>query len=434
MNYRLFISLAILSGSFACQPNRDTSNQEFAEVNGEKIPIIRLDLIDDSATNIPLSVLFEEVEIIPLETKPECLIAYCDYTMTDNSVLTAARNYGAAIRLFEFDLHGKFIREYGRVGNGPGEHSGYMAGRVTWYPEDELIMASFHGGPDEDHLFTETGEFVQSVTKAGDMFGGVLRHSNNLYMYAGPLSGVPRFKRDSFHFVMFRSNGEWVSSFPRRTYPPEGKTGFPMYGGHSFWRFKNSWRLYSAGDDTLYQISEQVLKPVGIFSFGSNYHTYNQFVEPQTEVGKYSIDILRETDKFLYFKRELLYKFETLEYMPGKWTTMSYLNYSLMLYDKLEGKGYNLRFEDDLLGILPLETIQMEQSWDEFGSVIRTAQAVDVLDWIAEAKESNSLPENARERILELEKSIDENSNPVLFIYKEKDQRKLGTSLAEYFK
>lgn len=434
MNYRLFIGLAILSGSFACQPNRNTSNLEYADVNGEKIPIIRLDLVDDSATTIPLSVLFEDVKIVPLETKPECLIAYCDYIMTDHSILTSARNYGAPIRLYEFDLDGNFIREFGGTGKGPGEHIGYMAGRVTWYPEDELIMASFNGGPDEDHLFTETGEFVQPVTSAGDMFGGVLRHSDNLYMTAGPLCGIPRYKRDSFHLVMFRPDGEWVSSFPRQTYPPEGKTGFTMHGGHSFWRYKNSWRLYSAGDDTLYQISEQVIEPVGIFSFGSSYHRHNQFVEPQTEVGRYSIDILRETDRYLYFKREYLYKLEAREWRPGQWSTMSYLNYSLMLYDKLEGKGYNLRFEDDLLGILPFETIQMEQTWDEFGSVIRIANAVDVLEWIAEAKKNNTLPDGTRDRILELGNSIDEDSNPVMFIYKEKDQRKLGSSLADYFK
>ncbi|MEA1875577.1 MAG: hypothetical protein U9N86_01820 [Bacteroidota bacterium] len=69
-NLKFIISLAITVCLFACGLNNNSYQLEYAVVNGEKIPIIRLDLVDDSATNIPLSVLFEEVEIIPLETKP----------------------------------------------------------------------------------------------------------------------------------------------------------------------------------------------------------------------------------------------------------------------------------------------------------------------------------------------------------------------------
>lgn len=430
------ISLVILCSFLivSCGSNQPDNPEYYVDVNGEKIPIIRLDLLEDSATNIPLSIMFEDIRIVPLETKPGCLIAHCDYIMTDHSVLTAARNYGAPIRLYEFDLNGNFIREFGGVGKGPGEHTGYMAGRVTWFPEDELVMASFYGGPDEEHLYSETGDFIQSIAPLGDMFGGILRYSDDLFMTAGPLCGVPRYKRDSFQLVMFRSNGEWVSSFPRHNYPPTGQTGFTSYGGYSFWRYNNSWRLHSAGNDTLYQVSPQALKTVGIFNFGQNYPRYNQFVDPQSEVGRYSIDIMCETNRYLYIKREHLYKLEAKEWRPGQWSAMHYYNYSLMLYDKTESIGYNLRFEDDILGILPFETIQMEQTWDEFGSVIRIAQAVDVLEWIEEAKTNNSLPDGARNQILELENSINENSNPVMFIFKELGPEKLSSNLEKYFK
>ena len=429
MKKRLFIILAIVASLFACQPNNNSTQQEYAEVNGEKIPIIRLDLVDDSATTIPLSALIEEVEIIPLETKPECMIAYCSYMMTDNSILTMARNRLAPIRLYEFDLKGKFIREFGGVGKGPGEHQGYMDGGLTWYPEDELILAQFQGGPVEKHLFNEEGKFIQALSLPWDMGGGVYRFSKDLNMTTGQISGIPKFKRDSFQLVLYRSEGNWVNSFPRRTYPPEGKSGFTIGGNRSLWRYNNVWRLYSAGDDTLYQVSEKFLKPMAIFNFGSSHYMYNQFVEPQTQVGRYSIQILRETERHLYIKKKHLYKLEAQEWSPGQWGSSSYLNYSLILYDKIQNSGYNLRFEDDLLGILPIETIQMNQTWDEFGSVCRIEQAVKVLEWIADAKKNNNLPDSARERILELEKSIDENSNPVMFIYKERNEEEFKSRL-----
>lgn len=429
MKTRSFVFLSVLAFLLACKPNNNSPQREFGELNGEKIPIIRLDLVNDSASNVPLSTLFEDVEIISLETRPECLVGYCSYIMTDHSVLVAARNRLEPIRLYEFDLNGNFVREFGGIGKGPGEHQGYIAGRLTWHPDEKLIMATFQGSSDEEFLFNQEGKFIQAISLPWEMGGGVLRLSDNLYMTSGPCYGIPKFKRDSFQLALFRSNGEWVNGFPRRSYPPENKTGYTSGGRTSFWRYKNVWRIYSPGYDTIYQISEKALSPVAILNFGSNHYRYNQFVDPKTEVGRFSIEVLRETDRYIYIKKKHLSKLQAWEWQPGQWGSSSFLNYSLLLYNKLDGLGYNLRFEDDILGILPVETIQMYQSWDDLGNVCRIAQAVDVLEWIAEAKMNNKLPNETRDRILELENSIDDNSNPILFIYKERNEKKYKSRL-----
>jgi len=349
--------------------------------------------------------------------------------MTGHSVLTAANNFGAPIRLYEFDLEGKFIREYGGPGKGPGEHQGYMAGMVTWYPDEKLVMATFQGGSDEEHLFSDEGKFIKAIELPWELGAGVLPLSDELYMTSGSINGIPKYKRDSFQLVLFKENGEWVKGFPRYVYPPEGKTGYISAANSSMWRYNNKWRIYSVGSDTLYQISIDSLMPIAILNLGPSHITYNQFVEPHTQVGKYSIEILRESEQHLFIKRQHLYKLEAKEWRPGQWSSVSYLNYSLMLYDKIQNKGYNLRFEDDILGILPVETIQMNMSWDEYGSVCRIEQAVNVLEWIAEAKKNNAIPESARERILELENSIDENSNPIMFRYKERNENKFKSRI-----
>lgn len=434
MNFRLLFSLTILSSLVSCNSLNDSTNLDYAEVNGEKIPIIRLDLVEDSATIIPLSVLFEDVEIIPLETKPECMVGYFSTGMTDHSVLIGARNRSAPIRLYEFDLEGRFIREFGGVGKGPGEHQGYMLGQIYNYPDEGLIMASFYGGPDEEHLFSDEGEFIKSITPAGDMYGGVVRHSEDLFMTSGVITGIPKFERDSFRLVLSNSKGEWLKSFPRTIFPEASKKDYSSTGGVSLWRNKSEWMIYSQGDDTVYQVTPTALVPKAVFYLGSNTFRYNQIVEPQSEVGRFDIEVLQETDQYFYFKKNLLINMEAEFYEQWGWSTMSRLIYSFIVYDKNLGIGYNLRFDDDLLGILPTESLSQKQTWDEFGTVYRIAHAVDVLDWITEAKENNSLPEKARERILELENSIDENSNPVMFIYKERSQKKIGDNLEEYFK
>jgi len=422
MNNKLSVVLLVLANLFACQSNKP-SKEFYTEINGKRIPIIRLDLLKDSATVVPLSTLFEDVEIIPLETRPECLIGYCSTYMTGHSVFTAVRNYGAPIRLYEFDLKGKFIREIGGVGKGPGEHQGYMMGPITFYPEDSSVMASFAGADDEEHQFDRNGRFVRSVNLPWDLGGPVYRFSNDLYLSAGNISGVPKFKRDSFQLVLHKSNGDWVKSYPRKTYPQMNATGYSLNGNESLWRFSGSWRLLSSGNDTIYKITEKSFDPVALFNFGPNHRRENDFFEPQTEVGRYSVKVLRETDRFLYIKKEHLYKLDAEEVIPGRWLSTIYQDYSLILNNKEEGMSYNVRFTDDLLGILPPEKNGLDCSWDEFGPPYRIAHAIDVLDWIAKAKKDKTLTEKARQRILQLESTLNENSNPVLFLFRQRNEK-----------
>ena len=333
---------------------------------------------------IPLSILFEDVEIIPLETRTECLIGYSTNFMTDHSVLIGVRNRAAPIRLYEFDLKGKFIRELGGVGKGPGEHLRYI-----YHLDDDLFMS------------------------------------------AGVVSGIPRFKRDSFQIILHRSDGEWVKSFPRKNYPDEKSTGFSWNGTSAMWRYSSSWRLLSTGNDTLFEVTEKALNPVAIVNFGQKYFRYNESFNPQTEVGHYNIKILRETDRFLYFKKEYLYKLEAKEWRPGTWTSSSYYDYSLIISDKEKGVGYNIRFKDDLLGILQPEKHGMDCSFDEFGQPYRIVQAFQVLEWIAEAKNGQNLPAAAKERVLMLEQNLNENSNPVMFLFKQRTDKELSSRLSQ---
>ncbi len=73
---------------FSCKstPTR-TGIIEMVKVNGKEIPKINLGEVDDSATTIKLSDLFEDFRIIPLETKKEGLISYPGrICLTDHSI------------------------------------------------------------------------------------------------------------------------------------------------------------------------------------------------------------------------------------------------------------------------------------------------------------------------------------------------------------
>jgi hypothetical protein len=185
----------------------------------------------------------------------------------------------------------------------------------------------------------------------------------------------------------------------------------------------------STGDDTIYQISQEALNPVALVNFGPKHFRYNESFNPQTEVGRYSINILRETDRFLFIKKEHLFKLEAEEMAPGQWLSSIYSDYSLIISDKENGFGYNIRFKDDLLGILQPEQYELDCSWDEYGSPYRIVQAFQVLEWIAVAKKNQRIPGDAMARILKLEQTINQNSNPVMFLFKPRAEKEMASRL-----
>ena len=99
---------------------------EFAEVNGKKIPIINVGLVEEEATTIGWSAIFEDVEIIPLETNEKCMIMNWMTGLSPNSLYMATQTGGLGpVRLMEFDFNGNYLRDFGGGGKGPGEHGGY---------------------------------------------------------------------------------------------------------------------------------------------------------------------------------------------------------------------------------------------------------------------------------------------------------------------
>ena len=100
----------------------------------------------------------------------------------------------------------------------------------------------------------------------------------------------------------------------------------------------------------------------------------------------------------------------------------------LILYNKLNGESYNIRFQDDILGILPPERLKdfgTSLKWDPLGHVYILLQALDLVEWIDEALEKGSVPESGLEKIKTLRQAIDEDSNPVLLMFKEREKYRL---------
>ena len=136
---RTFLYVVILLVLLACQPSGTssvaTSWEELPVVaqriehNGQSLIVCDWSQLTDSIA-LPLSQLVEDLEIIPLENKDEAYVRNTSIRISDNYILLhSSRNMPFKL----FTRQGKFIRNIGNSGNGPG---GY--GQVCDFQLDEV--------------------------------------------------------------------------------------------------------------------------------------------------------------------------------------------------------------------------------------------------------------------------------------------------------
>lgn len=124
-----YLYIAILLVLSACQPIATSSVAtsweqlpivaERIETDGQPLIVCDWAELTDSIA-IPLSQLVEDLEIIPLENKDEAYVRNTSIRLSDNYILLhSSRNMPFKL----FTRQGKFIRNIGNSGNGPGSYS-----------------------------------------------------------------------------------------------------------------------------------------------------------------------------------------------------------------------------------------------------------------------------------------------------------------------
>ena len=135
---RIFLYITIPLVVPACQPSATSSIAtsweqlpvvaERVEHNGQSLVVCHWNQLTDSIA-FPLSQLVEDLEIIPLENRDEAYVRNTSIRISDNYILLhSSRNMPFKL----FTRQGKFIRNIGNSGNGPG---GY--GQVYDFQLDE---------------------------------------------------------------------------------------------------------------------------------------------------------------------------------------------------------------------------------------------------------------------------------------------------------
>ena len=105
--------------------------------------------------------LYEAVRIVPLETTPQALFAKVEQTIVTDSLIFVRARYSdtsSDAGLWQYDCNGKFLRQIGDCGGGPGEYSS-----ISHIVLRNDTLFAFDKRKRKLHLYNATsGEFLAS--------------------------------------------------------------------------------------------------------------------------------------------------------------------------------------------------------------------------------------------------------------------------------
>ena len=120
--------------------------------------VYKLDIKSWPNQTIVLDKVIKEIRIIPLETKPECLISYIsDMQFTPDMIVTLD---GETLQMNCFGLDGKFLRKFGTRGKGPGEYA-TAAGMLVNQERSEVLL---NRSPTRRvNFYNLSGQFLRTI-------------------------------------------------------------------------------------------------------------------------------------------------------------------------------------------------------------------------------------------------------------------------------
>jgi len=419
--------LSLLTTAFiflsACSNNDNQVIKEVSTGSG-KISQILTEKITDEPKEFKLSELISDFQVIPLETKPECMISNTQIVFSKEFILVGTQNFPGAARLYRFDNTGKFLNEYGKSGQGPGEHIGYMADVIHCYENEKNILVKWVGTSEKPQLFDFNGTFLREIDQPYELVRYIEKWSDSVWFSTGLMAGKVRLAVDSFALVFYNSDGKILRKVPRREFPPQNYAGYtPGTSDPSLYKYNNEWRLYMQGNDTVFKIVDYKLLPVAMIVPDNKTLPFNKPISSGELTGKNSFNILSETENNWFISKTIINKDELHEFRPGEWGGSFYTTRQLLMIDKKSKNGINTRLVDDIFYLFPPEALSGGLTWRN-GKLFLGIQ-VTHLSKLMKDLQSEKITNQEAKTIIEKLKTLPEDNNPVIFSFTLKERVKL---------
>lgn len=342
--------------------------------------------------------IFDLVEFIPLETKPECITKMSHVVVTQSEIFMFSQAQGCILK---FDRKGNYIGKIGKRGRGPGEFC---------CPLPEMIQY-FNNSI---YLFDITCKKIIEYSADGKRFHDIFLDGNPSFLISDLLNENcfllanlnPFFNKSApfYELLSYNSKGNLIHKFPLNPNSANRKTSmFPFV----FWHFNNQVYYKSIYCDTTFRIlSPTRSKAAYVLSLGKNRHESKDPLSSEVSPNAIIVLSIYETPGYLI---------------------IDYVNkgYKKAAYEKNTGvffqvNAINKSKEDNInksVFLWPLAFIRCESKvHGEYVSFIEPSVLLGL-----DINNLNIKSEVIRSELIKLQKEIDKNDNPIVVIMKENE-------------
>lgn len=391
--------------------------------SGNKSKMVVLNLAESFSKQqeVFLSRFVNKISYVPLETNRELLISgHARFEVTDEFIIVKNDEVGGKYQILLFDRNtGKFIREIGKQGRGPGEYSTnnylpFNSVKKELYaqgPSREIIVYDLLGRnidkikiPEwiDPKIPKETNPKFPDFQKIGISSRNML-DSNTFVGYIQNFSGWEKRKLALFSkegiLKIFPNHLTWNRENWKVLYFPPGQFA-------KFHKWDNKLNFIETFCDTLYQVTKDSLLPRYFFDWGKFNAPYSKQGEVMSHGHIYDYFFLIDIDE------NKNYIFIRIVYKGNNYTGFIEKRNNSVTFCKI-GTSNISGLRDDITGLMDV----VPEDFTENNEMVYVIQPVKLINWF---KENPEKAEKARNKLPWL-KDIDEFSNPIIAIGKCKD-------------
>lgn len=347
---------------------------------------------------INLSKLGKEIRYIPLETNPSCLIS----TIRQVALSEFFIFINDSQKLLQFDTNGKFIKQIGSIGRGPGEYS-YISDFCIDESNKEICILS----SGIVLVFSFDGKLIRSFKLPFKSPQLMLKDESSIMFHLFNMSGPASDTAYSWYITDKLGNikSKLKNYHKRLSQPGLIVPTSPLYV------FNKTAHFSEFGNDTIYFFSNEKTKPYAIFNLDNLKMETDILLNPANikEMSaklkdKLWVNQVNENSGFLFikFSRGIMSDSSTYTIFNKKTYEMIILN-SNGFFNDLDGGTlfWPKQFYRDDIMIDYIDAISLLK-------VIKSVQS----------GKSEKTIKNDSDQLMNLDKQISETSNPVLIILK----------------
>ena len=227
--------------------------------------------------------LFSSIELIPIETKEDCLIGESHGLVINDSVILMKGHMGS--HLYAFNRAGKYMNVIAKKGQGPGEYFSlgnvfFNTDRKTLYVPDleKCLEYDLEG----NHI--RSFQISESNINSFDIISGITYIADSLFVGSTRYNGTNVYK-----YCILDKNGDIIKKFPNYIF-------FDRHNAGSFLSIKDlalnpikvDNRIYLKDyiNDTIYTLEDLNIQPAYIFDFGK-YSLINEYLDNSIQDKRY---------------------------------------------------------------------------------------------------------------------------------------------------